>query len=141
MALSDLKEWGESFWKETEYRIKEVTTKLEQDLQGSIEGKFPNIATINASAAKKLTEEQKEDVIHHAQEVVNRVQIKELSNVVNLIGKVLLDDQQQRYFVTLDRLDEDWVEDDLRLRLIRALIETSVEFSRISNFEGYCGNS
>jgi hypothetical protein len=134
-ALNYLREWGESFWLETEYRIKEVTTKLEQDLKGSIEGALPNVGSISAGTAKTLTEEQKEDVVHRAQEVVNKVQIKELSQVIRLIDNVLLSDRKQRYYVTIDRLDEDWVEDELRLHLIRALIETSVEFSRIQNLK------
>ena len=118
MALDYLKQWGESFWKETEYRIKEVATKLEQELQGSIEGKIPDLISLSGVAAKKLTEEQKEDVVYRAQEVVNKVQIKELSNVIRLIDKILLTDRQQKYFVAIDRLDEDWIEDNLRLRLI-----------------------
>ena len=34
LALEYLRDWGESFWKETEYRIQEVTTKLEDELKG-----------------------------------------------------------------------------------------------------------
>ncbi len=104
MALSYLRQWGESFWEETEYRIKEVTTKLEHDLQGTIEGKVPNLISLSAGAAKKLTEEQKEDVVHRAQDVVNKVQIKELTNIIKLIDKILLDNRQQRYYVAIDRL-------------------------------------
>lgn len=134
-ALAYLKTWGESFWEETEYRIKEVTTKLESELKASVEGKVPNLLTMNGGVSKVLTDEQKADVVHRAQEVVNRVQIRELSDVINLIDDVLLADRQQKYFITIDRLDEDWVEDNLRYRLIRALIETSVELSRIENLK------
>ena len=128
MALDSLRKWGESFWKETEYRIQEVTKKLEQELKASVEGKVHEILSLNGSAAKKLTEEQKEEVVHRSQEVVNSVQIKELSNVMELMNDILLTNQQQRFFITIDKLDEDWIEDNLRFRLIRALIETSIDF-------------
>lgn len=133
MALAYLRDWGESFWQETEYRIKEITTKLEKDLQGAIEGSIPKIGSLSASTAKKLSTEQKEEVTHRAQEVVNRVQIRQLSDIIALLSDVLLVDPHQRYYVTIDKLDEDWAEDNLRFRLIRALIQTSLDFARIKN--------
>ena len=134
-ALAYLQNWGESFWEETEYRIKEVTTKLESELKGAVNGKIPETVSLNAGVSKKLTDEERTEIIHRAQEVVNRVQIRELSDVIKLIDEVLLDDRQRRYYITNDRLDEDWVEESIRYRLIRALIETSVELSRIVNLK------
>jgi len=133
-ALEYLRTWGESFWKETEYRVQEVTTRLEHDLQASVEGKIPNVVSLSAGTAKKLTEEQKEEVVHHAQEVVNNVQIRELSTVMDMMNEILITNSQLKYLITIDKLDEDWIEDQLRFRLIRALIETSSDFySRINN--------
>jgi hypothetical protein len=133
MALNYLRDWGESFWQETEYRVKEITTKLEKELQGKLEGKLSNFGSLGTSAARKLTEEQKEEIVHRAQEVVNNVQIRELSTVIELLDEVLVNDPQQHYFITIDKLDEDWIEESLRLRLIRALIETSLDFARVRN--------
>jgi hypothetical protein len=133
-ALNYLRTWGESFWKDTEYRVKEVTTKLEKDLTASLEGEIPKIGKMTVGAARMLTEEQKGDVVHRAQEVVNNVQIRELSNVMDLMNEILSKNSQQKYFITIDKLDEDWVEDPIRFKLIRALIETSVDFySSIEN--------
>lgn len=133
-ALNYLRRWGESFWKETEYRVQEVTTSLERDLQAAVEGQIPNVASFSAGAARKLTEEQKAEIIHRAQEVVNSVQIRELSTVMELLDEILTANSQQKYLITIDKLDEDWIEDPLRFRLIRALIETSSDFySKITN--------
>jgi hypothetical protein len=133
-ALDYLRTWGESFWKETEYRVQEVTKKLERDLNASIEGEVPKIGKLSVGSARSLTEEQKEDVIHRGQEVVNNVQIRELSTVMELLNEILIANEQQKYIITIDKLDEDWIEDPFRFRLIRALIETSVDFySNIKN--------
>ena len=134
-ALEYLKKWGKSFWKETEYRVREVTSTLEKELTGSVSGTLPNVAKLSSSAARKLTEEQREEVIHRAQEVVNRVQIAELSRVIDLLDEVLLSDDKRKYFIIIDKLDEDWVEDRLRFRLIRALIEATLDFSQIRNLK------
>jgi hypothetical protein len=132
LAIQYLRDWGESFWKETEYRVKEVTSKLERALEASLGGGLGTV-TLNATGARRLTEEQKEEVVNRAQEVVNRVQIAELSRVMDLLDEVLLEDPQKKYFIVIDKLDEDWVEDRLRFRLIRALIETSLDFARVHN--------
>jgi hypothetical protein len=128
-AIEYLKKWGASFWEETEYRIKEVTRKLETDLKAAVQAKVP-ISSFTVGAAEKLSEEQKQDVVDRAQHVVNDVQIRQLSDILDLINDVLKD-KQKRYYIVIDRLDEDWIEERLRLRLIRALIETAKDFGKI----------
>ena len=45
----------------------------------------------------KLTEEQKADVIHRAQYVLNSVQVRQLSDIIDLIDTILID-KQKPYF-------------------------------------------
>jgi hypothetical protein len=53
---------------------------------------------------------------------------------MDLLEKDLLDDKQKKYYITIDRLDENWVNDDLRYRLIKALLDTVRDFnSKIQN--------
>ena len=120
-AVQYLKDFGESFWKETEYRVKEVTTKFENDVSASIGVDIPQTINLNASGARKLSEEQREEVIHRAQEVVNKVQIAELSKIIELLGDVLLKDAQKKYFIIIDKLDEDWVEDRLKVSIDKGI--------------------
>jgi len=49
-----------------------------------------------AEGASKLTEEQKQEVVQRAQHVVNEVQIRQLSDILELMDKVL-SDPQKRY--------------------------------------------
>lgn len=128
-ALQYLEDWGKKFWKETEYRIKEVTSKLESDIKTNVQAKIPTFSFAIEGTAK-LTEEEKGEVIQRSQEVVNRVQIRQLSEIMELIDEVL-EDPQKRYFILIDRLDEDWIEDKLRYKLIRALIETVRDFRKV----------
>lgn len=130
-ALAYLEKWGRSFWEDTDYRIKEVTTTLERDLKGAIgSAKFP--VTFNIEGARHLTEEQRQDVVQRSRNVINEVQIRELSYVIDLIADIL-HDPQKRYYLVIDRLDENWVDDQIRYTLIRALIETARDFNKIRN--------
>lgn len=128
-ALGYLETWGRSFWEETEYRIKEITTKLEDELRASVSSVLPTL-TFSADGATRLSEEERQEVIKRAQNIVNKVQIRELSAIIDLIKDVLTD-PQKKYYVIIDRLDEDWIEENLRYRLIRALIETVRDFQKV----------
>lgn len=128
-ALEYLEKWGKTFWLDTDYRIRELTTTLESELKASIKAGVPSVG-FEVGSAKKLTEEQKREVIHRAQQVINQVQIQELSYVLDLLAKVVAD-PQKRYFVVIDRLDEEWIEERLKYPLIRALLETARDFRKV----------
>ncbi|MBN1362476.1 MAG: hypothetical protein JW993_17905 [Sedimentisphaerales bacterium] len=132
-ALQYLEDWGKSFWEETEYRIQEVTTKLEDSLKGRIGATLPKgVVAGNVERIASMSEEQKGKIVERAQSVVNEVQIRQLSDIMELLDQIL-DDPQKQYYVLIDRLDEDWIEDALRYRLIRALIETVRDFRKVRN--------
>lgn len=78
-ALEYLEDWGKSFWEETEYRIQEVTTKLEDKLNGQIKAAIPKgVFGAQIGGSTSITEEQKKQIIERAQRVVNDVQIRQL---------------------------------------------------------------
>jgi hypothetical protein len=128
-ALAYLERWGSTFWEQTDYRIEELTTKLENSLKASI-GADISVAKFGASVSNTMTQEEKGKIVERAKHVVNQVQIQELSYVLELLDNIL-EDPQNRYYLVIDRLDENWVEDRLRYMLIRALVETVRDFRRV----------
>ncbi|MGJ8647093.1 MAG: P-loop ATPase, Sll1717 family [Marinomonas colpomeniae] len=130
-ALKYIEEWGDKFWVDTESRIKEFTEKLEANLKSSIDSNIPGLK-ISGGVGASLSEEQKTEIIYHGKKVVNSVQIAKLSKVVNLLAEDIFTDPQKKVYILIDRLDENWVEDGLRYKLIRALIETVKKFRNIS---------
>lgn len=136
-AIDYLREWGESFWQETDYRVKEITKKMEdqlgQSVEGSIGASVPSVASgglkFTSDSAKTLTEETKAEVVQRGQQVVDQVQIRILSEIIKLLDSDILDDRKKNYFITIDRLDENWVNEDLRYFLLRALFETIRDFN------------
>ncbi len=131
-ALTYLKDWGDKFWQETEYRIKEVTHKLEDDIQSSIGVDIEGLRALLGGESKSSLE-QKTEVVHKTQKIINNIQIKELSDVLRFLSEEVFTDPQQKYYILIDKLDENWVDDSLRYKLIRALIETVKAFRCISN--------
>ncbi len=129
-AIAYIEEWGEKFWLDTESRIVEFTEKLEENLQSKIGTNVPGL-DINSGSHTNLTEEQKSEIIHYGKKVVSSVQISKLSKVINLLSEDIFTDPQKKIYIVIDRLDENWVEDSLRYKLIRALIETTKKFRSI----------
>ncbi|WP_048439281.1 P-loop ATPase, Sll1717 family [Caenimonas sp. SL110] len=126
-AVQYLQQWGSSFWNETENRIKEVTTKIESDLKASISGSAA-AAKLEAGASEKLTEEEKAEVVVRGARAVNQVQIASLNNVLRLLADDIFNDDHDAHYVVIDDLDTRWVDDVLKLKLVRALIETCKAF-------------
>lgn len=125
-ALEYMEKWGSSFWQETSYRIKEIKETIESEIKSEIGATTP-VVKGSIGAGMKLTSEEKGEITHKAQEIVNSVQMKELSDLMKLLDDAI-DDRQKRYYLVIDRLDEGWVDENIRYSLIMALIETIKDF-------------
>ncbi len=84
---------------------------------------------------KKLTEEQIHDVKKRANEVVSRLQIQKLNEILSLLAEYSFDDPQKNYYIIIDQLDDNWAENDTRYKFIRALIEEIKVFRKIKNIK------
>lgn len=129
-ALRYLSDWGDKFWSSTEQRVAEFTRKLETDLSGAAKVEYSFIS-LGVEGARKLTEEQRIEVREAGTRVVNQVQVKDLYEVIELLKEDIFNDPQKRYYLTIDRLDEEWVDDKIRFKLIKALIESLRTFKMI----------
>jgi hypothetical protein len=129
-AIDYLKTWGQRFWLETEYRVKEITETLESKLDAEAKAAIGIPGSTLASslnAAQSLSHEQKAELKSRAQRVVSQTQVQDLHRVMELLAKVL-EERHCSFYIIIDRLDENWVEERLRYKLIMALIATAKEF-------------
>jgi len=142
-AMQYLEKFGKQFWQETEYRTREIATQFEEELRksmstkvgGNLSGNLTPITITadigtNREAVKKLSREEKGEWITRGQSVINSVQVRELDEIFNLISE-LLEDYYGDYIIVIDRLDDSWVDESIRFRLIRTLIDTAREFRAV----------
>jgi hypothetical protein len=129
-SIEYLRTWGEEFWKDTEYRVREVTSKLESDVKNSLGAKYPGVLEANWSEGERYSLEEKGDVVKRLQEVVNSIQVRELTSVIKMLGESVFASAQPRFYLLVDRLDEGWVDSKFQYRLIKALVETINEMNR-----------
>src|ERR1017187_9710797 len=133
-ALDYLLQWGDQFWEDTEYRIKEITHKIEEELKASIKGKL-HIAELGAGAATKLSNEEKIEVVQRGKLVINAIQMRELTDVLRFLNEDVFPDESDQFYICIDRLDENWVDEGFRYLLIRSLIETIRDFLQVRNIK------
>jgi hypothetical protein len=129
-VMKYLSEYGDKFWEGTEFRIKDIVTKVEKELTGSA-GFDIGHAKVQGGGKSSLSEEQRKEVVQRGQEVVSRFQVRDLQDVLEVLADDLLKGARG-YNVVIDGLDENWVDDAIRYQLIRALIDTVREFKRVS---------
>lgn len=129
------------FWKDTQVLIKEEAKTLEENVANRIKGLLGGrvIETLQLGAelsrekSSRLTLEDRAQIAQIGQQVVDQLQMRELSAVIELLANEIERDQQKRYFITIDQLDENWTHNVLRYRLIKALIEAIRYFNSRSN--------
>ena len=134
LALEYVETWGTSFWEESQQRIKEIVDGFENKLEAAVNLSDLGVP-VNAQGSAKITGEKRTELVSQARKVVDEVQIRKLSILMNMMAEDIFNNKQEKYYIVIDRLDENWVDDSLRYRLIRALIESIKAFRKIKNCE------
>lgn len=133
-AIDYLKEFGDQFWEDTEYRVKEITNKFEEKLSGQI-GANVEAISFGAEGATILSTEEKAEINKRTLMVTNDIQLKELAHVFEYLNDDVFNDENQPYYICVDRLDENWIADKFRYLLIRSLIDCVREFNKVKNIK------
>jgi hypothetical protein len=130
-ALEYMQSFGSDFWLETDARITQVTSKFESELKAAVGVNYaPLKADLNSTTG--FSEEQKQEIIYRAQQVVDKVHIQQLSEVIDWLYETI-DDHLAPYYIIIDDLDLPFSGGNTRLLLIIALIETCKKFRKVKN--------
>lgn len=121
---------GNDFWQTTDVRIREITTRLESGLEGSLGIKVPPAET-RAAVLEKMSHEEKQQLVANVRRFLDTIHMSALQDVVGILAQEEFAKPKGRYYIVVDDLDEQWAEDELRYRLIRALIEAIKRFREI----------
>lgn len=121
---------GNDFWQTTEVRIREITRKLEAGLEGSLGLKVP-AGDAAAKYIEKLSEQERQELVSNVRTFLDTIHMSALQDVVGLLAQEDFSKSKYKYFLVVDDLDEQWADDELRYRLIRALIEAIKRFREI----------
>lgn len=133
-ALAYLKEWEGKFWITMDQNVKELTESVEKKLHAEI---GTDIERFKAGGQydKRLSVEKKSELVARTRKIVSEEQLAELHGVIDILSSFDNNDQMRAHFILVDQLDERWVDDSVRFRMIKALLQSLRSFRKITNLK------
>lgn len=132
-ALEYLSEFGESFWCETDQRVREITTNFEKRVKAEAGAGLPAVtgAQLGIEGLAGTSTEIHTEEVDRYQRLVNETQLARLNKMIAVLDENVLDSAQNFTYVVIDDLDRDWVDDRLANDLIRCLFRTVLDLQRV----------
>ena len=122
--------WADKFWLQAGEQLRELTTKFTNELKADFGAQFSGVK-LSLEGARALDEEQRIQMRSLATEVVSKIQMTKLNDVLAILAENAFTDDQKRYYILIDKLDENWANTETRCRFIRALLEETKHFRKI----------
>jgi hypothetical protein len=122
-ALTMLRELSPEFWKAIDVRVTEANKTLEKSVKGALGGKVADI-DFSAEGASRLTEQHRVEYRHRVEQVLGSEQLSALREAIKFLAEEVFDDDQNIFYVIIDDLDKEFAEDEMRVRLLKTLVET-----------------
>jgi hypothetical protein len=134
-SINYLKTWEGKFWITMDQNIKELTEKVENQVKAELGAEIDKFKA-GGQYEKRLSTDKKSEFVARIRRIIHADQLAELAGVIDMLAELERDDKKHfdetRYYIMIDRLDENWVDTSIRFKLIRALIETLKSFRRIT---------
>lgn len=108
------------------------TEKITKELEQQVAGSFGN-PLVNLKA--QISDSEKHEIQIKASQYINKKQITQLKNIITLLKEYYSINKQKRIVVAIDNLDDKWIEDNSKYRLIDALLNAIKEFADIKNLK------
>lgn len=130
-AIDYLREWQGKFWITMDQNIKEITESIEKKLHAEVGGEIDKFKA-GGQYDKRMSREKKLEIVARTRKIISSEQLSELHGVIDLLSSDG-DDNMKNFFIMIDRLDEKWVDDSVRFRMIKGLVESLRTFRKIQN--------
>ena len=105
-----------------------ITKEFEKEIDGALGDNILNVQG-------KLSEKLKKEIEIKASQYINNKQIKQLKNIITLFKEYFESNSQKKIAVIIDNLDENWIDDKTKYRLIDALLNAIRLFIDIPNIK------
>jgi hypothetical protein len=129
-AVDYLAQWEKKFFLGMDRNIKELTTHYEDSITAAAQIDVHAFKT-QSDFESKISSEEKSELVRRFKKVVDTTQLNELGRVIEMLSDADLNDNMDCFYILIDRLDDNWVDQSIRFRLIRALIESLKGFRKI----------
>ena len=133
-SLAYLQEWQGKFWITMDQNIKEITESVEKKLQAEVGAEIDKFK-LGGQYERRLSSEKKSEIVARTRKIISTDQLSELHGVIDMLSIPENGDHMKGFYILIDKLDERWVDDSVRFRMIKALIESLKSFRKIQNLK------
>jgi len=129
-----VKKYGNTFWEPTETRVTAIVDGLKNRIEETIGAKI-GVNGLSVTGNQDSGEEKirilAQEVVTNFSSVIGQGQIGELK-VLETVVEGLLHKRRgtKNVYITIDGLDEDWVDESVKYLLLRSLIDTARELNK-----------
>lgn len=130
-AIEYLRDYAGSLWIEMDENLRQFTQSYEKKFQAELGIDVSKFAT-KAGYGANLSQQNKSEFIARVRKVMNSEQLQDLSRVITLLAERT---DNEKYYILVDHLDERWIDDSLKYRMINSLVEALTKFRTIRNLK------
>ncbi|KLE31338.1 hypothetical protein AAW01_06935 [Aurantiacibacter gangjinensis] len=131
-AFEYLNKYGGTFWSDTDERVRSITNEFERQVENEAGAGYKALAT-KYRRGEKIGRHETKELVSTAQKIVNSVQMRELSKIIDILDEDIFTDKQRKTVLVIDDLDKQWADDRIRIKLIEALVNALPKFRKIKN--------
>ncbi|HXL42474.1 MAG TPA: hypothetical protein VN960_00270 [Gaiellaceae bacterium] len=133
-ALEYLEQFGESFWAETDDRVREITTNFENQVK-KLAGVAIDVPLVGEGQLGIEGLTVRRELADRYQRLVNETQLSRLNKMIAVLDDEVLSSKQNFTYVVVDDLDRDWADEKLSNDLIRCLFRAVLDLQRVANLK------
>lgn len=129
-AIDYLRSYQGRLYQDFDVNMREIVDETLAKLDVEFKGELKKFAA-RSNYAKQVAHKDKQTIASRYRDIIDREQLRELSQVVSILIDNCSTDQE-RFYIVIDKLDEDWADtDDVRIQFIQSLIAAVSRLSPI----------
>lgn len=133
-ALKFLEKHRDMFWVDADVAVEEYATRIDNEFRASIGADFISKFRADSGFVRKQGSEKKEQIRRRLTSFINPELLRELNEMM----KHLKEDcrpKERVFYITFDRLDENWADEHVKYHLIKSLIECQKSFGGLKDLK------
>lgn len=124
---------SEKFWNTLDENVVELTKNLEKEFSTEFGGELKKFSA-RAGYVHTLGAQQKVQLQQRARQFINSTSLSEIPAVISALSEYTRN-RQDKFYITVDGLDEHWVDDEVKFQLLQAMFEALKGLKKLRNFQ------